>query len=469
MQTVAVLLTLSTTMPDATDLGYLLHKNPGRAQSFEVAVGTAHVLWPEASENRATVALLLEIDPIALVRSRSTRGADGFSLSQYVNDRPYAASSMLSVALGKVFRTAMTGRCDARPELAAASLPLEVHLPAVPSRGGADIVHRLFGPLGWTVTATAIPLDPTYPEWGDSAYVDLHLTGLLPVADALTQLYVLIPVLDDGKHYWITQDEVDKLLRAGGTWLAEHPERDLITRRYLGHHRTLLAGAVSRLAEIDDTDPEALDNAVSTDPQPTPLAQLRRIAVIAALRAEGATTVVDLGCGEGALLRDLVPDPGFTRILGMEVSHRALEMATRRLNLDRLPDAQRARLELIQSSVTYRDDRLVGHDAIVLMEVIEHLDPERLPALQRNVFGHARPTSVIVTTPNAEYNTRYEFLPAGSMRHRDHRFEWSRAQFRSWAQQVATAHGYEVRCLPVGFDDPEVGPPTQLAIFRRAS
>jgi 3' terminal RNA ribose 2'-O-methyltransferase Hen1 len=469
VQTVAVLLTLSTTMPDATDLGYLLHKNPGRAQSVEVAVGTAHVLWPEASENRATVALLLEVDPIALVRSRNARGSDGFSLSQFVNDRPYAASSMLSVALGKVFRTAMTGRCDARPELAAASLPLEVHLPAVPSRGGADIVHRLFGPLGWTVTATAIPLDPRYSEWGDSAYIDLHLSGLLPVADALTQLYVLIPVLDDGKHYWITEDEVDKLLRAGGTWLADHPERDLITRRYLGHHRILLAGAVSRLAEIDDTDQESVDNAVSTDPRPTPLAQLRRIAVIAALRAEGATTVVDLGCGEGALLRDLVPDPGFTRVLGVEVSHRALEMATRRLNLDRLPDAQRARLELIQSSVTYRDDRLLGHDAVVLMEVIEHLDPERLPALQRNVFGHTRPTSVIVTTPNAEHNVRYEHLAAAAMRHRDHRFEWSRTQFRSWAQQAATAHGYEVRYLPVGFDDPEVGPPTQMAIFRRAS
>ena len=469
MHTVAVLLTLSTTMPDATDLGYLLHKNPGRAQSFEVAVGTAHVLWPEASEGRATVALLLEVDPIALVRNRNARGNDGFSLSQYVNDRPYAASSMLSVALGKVFRTAMTGRCDARPELAGAPLPLEVRLPAVPSRGGADLVERLFAPLGWAVTTTAIPLDPAFPEWGDSAYVDLQLSGVLPVADALTQLYVLIPVLDDGKHYWITDDEVDKLLRAGGRWLADHPERDLITRRYLGHHRTLLDGAVSRLAEIDDTDPESVDNAVPDEPRPTPLAQLRRIAVLAALRAEGAATVVDLGCGEGALLRDLVPDPGFTRVLGVDVSHRALELATRRLNVDRLPDAQRSRLELVQSSVTYRDDRLLGFDAIVLMEVIEHLDLDRLPALQRSVFGKARPTTVIVTTPNAEHNVRYEFLPAATLRHRDHRFEWTRAQFHSWAEQTGTTHGYEVRYLPVGFDDPEVGPPTQLAIFRRAS
>ena len=465
-----MLLTLSTTMPNATDLGFLLHKHPDRVQSFEVAVGTAHVLWPEASDERSTVALLLEVDPIALVRGRGTRGADGFSLSQYVNDRPYAASSMLSVALGKVFHTAMAGRCDARPELAVRRVPLEVHVPALPTRGGVDLVERLFGALGWTVAATPIALDPQIAGWGDSPYVDLRLSGTSTVADALTQLYVLMPVLDDGKHYWVGADEVDKLMRAAGGWLAEHPERDLITRRYLGHHHTLVAGAVSRLAEVDDTEPETLDNAVvDLEERPTPLAALRRAAVVAALRAEGASSVVDLGCGEGALLRELVPDPAFSRILGVDVSHRALGLAARRLHLDRLPDTQRARLELIQSSVTYRDDRLTGHDAVVLMEVIEHVDPTRLPALQRNVFGSARPTSVLVTTPNAERNVRYEFLPAGTMRHRDHRFEWTRRQFRAWAEETAAAHGYTVRYLPVGDDDPEVGPPTQMAVFRRAA
>jgi len=465
-----VLLTLSTTMPNATDLGFLLHKHPDRVQSFEVAVGTAHVLWPEASDERSTVALLLEVDPIALVRGRGTRSADGFSLSQYVNDRPYAASSMLSVALGKVFHTAMAGRCDARPELAVRRVPLEVHVPALPTRGGVDLVERLFGALGWTVAATPIALDPQIAGWGDSPYVDLRLSGTSTVADALTQLYVLMPVLDDGKHYWVGADEVDKLMRAAGGWLAEHPERDLITRRYLGHHHTLVAGAVSRLAEVDDTEPETLDNAVvELEERPTPLAALRRAAVVAALRAEGASSVVDLGCGEGALLRELVPDPAFSRILGVDVSHRALGLAARRLHLDRLPDTQRARLELIQSSVTYRDDRLTGHDAVVLMEVIEHVDPTRLPALQRNVFGSARPTSVLVTTPNAEHNVRYEFLPAGTMRHRDHRFEWTRRQFRAWAEETAAAHGYTVRYLPVGDDDPEVGPPTQMAVFRRAA
>ena len=457
-------------MPQATDFGFLLHKHPDKAQSFSTSMGTAHVFWPEAGDERATVALLLEVDPIALVRGKGRRDS-GFSLSQYVNDRPYAASSMLSVALGRVFRTALTGRCDARPDLVGIPLPLEVHLPALPSRGGGDLVERLFGPLGWTVTATPLLLDPEIPAWGESRYVEVTLTGDIVLADALAHLYVLIPVLDDSKHYWVSQDEVEKLLRLGGAWLSEHPERDLITRRYLRHQRELVLSAVGRLAEIDDAQPEQLDNAVPDEPdeRPTPLVQLRKGAVLAVLRAEKAHTVVDLGCGEGALLRELINDVTFSKILGVDVSHRALEIAAKRLHFERMPDTQRARLELVQSSATYRDDRLTGYDAVVLMEVIEHVDPPRLPALVRSVFAHARPTSVVVTTPNVEHNVRYEFLAAGAMRHADHRFEWTRAEFRSWAEAVATVHGYAVRYLPIGEDDQEVGPPTQMAVFRRPS
>jgi 3' terminal RNA ribose 2'-O-methyltransferase Hen1 len=301
--------------------------------------------------------------------------------------------------------------------------------------------------------------------------VGLRLTGQVRLADALTHLYVLLPVLDDSKHYWVSTDEVDKLLRAGGAWLAGHPERELITRRYLKHQRELVLSAVGRLAEVDDAEPEQLDNAVPDEPDaaPTPLVALRKRVVLDVLTGEGASTVVDLGCGEGGLLRDLIGDPAYSLVLGVDVSHRALELAVRRLGLDRMPDSQRARLELIQSSVTYRDDRLSGHDAVVLMEVIEHLDPGRLPALERNVFGHARPTSVIVTTPNVEFNIRYEFLEAGTMRHRDHRFEWTRREFRDWAEATAAAYDYTVRFLPVGAEDPDLGSPTQLAVFRKSA
>jgi 3' terminal RNA ribose 2'-O-methyltransferase Hen1 len=468
-----MLLTITSTARPATDLGFLLHKHPDKTQSFDVSAGQAHVFYPEASETRCTAALLLEVDPIGLVRGRRSAGPDAFSLAQYVNDRPYAAASMMAVALARVFRTAIAGRCASRPELAATALPLEIWIPALPCHGGPEVAERLFGPLGWTVEARPVPLDPLIPQWGDSRYVGLRLRGQVRLADALNHLYVLLPVLDNAKHYWVSTDEVDKLIRAGAGWLAAHPDRDLVTRRYLAHRRELVLTAVGRLAEADDTEPEILDNAVSDgEPDEAPerqvsLAAQRRGAVVAVLRAAGAATVADLGCGEGALVATLLDDPAFGKVLGVDVSHRALEVAARRLHLDRMPDRRRDRVQLLQSSLTYRDERLAGFDAAVLMEVIEHVDPPRLGALEATVFGSARPATVVVTTPNVEHNVRFADLPAGSMRHRDHRFEWTRAEFRGWADAVAARHGYGLRYLPVGTDDPEVGPPTQMAVFSR--
>jgi 3' terminal RNA ribose 2'-O-methyltransferase Hen1 len=471
---VTVLLTISTTHDPATDLGYLLHKHPGRVQSFPQSVGTAHVFYPQSTQRRCTAALLLEVDPVALVRGRQGPAGDGFALGQYVNDRPYAATSMLAMALKDVFRTALTGRCNARPELAAAPIPLDIHVPAVPCRGGVDLLRRLFEPLGWAVAAAASLLDPAIPEWGESRYLDVHLSGHVRLADALNHLYVLLPVLDDAKHYWVSDDEVDKLIRAGTGWLGTHPEKVVITSRYLSHRRGLTQLAMARLADVDETDVDELDNAtagavvVDAPDHAIPLADQRRGAVLAAVRACGARTVGDLGCGEGGLTRDLLAERGIEQVVAADVSAGALQIAARRLRLDTMPDQQRARLQIFQSALTYRDERLAGLDAAVLMEVIEHVEPSRLDALGRTVFGEAAPRTVIVTTPNAEYNVRFAALPAGAMRHRDHRFEWTRAQFRAWAGAIGARYGYDVRYLPVGAEDPETGSPTQMAIFGKA-
>ncbi len=183
------------------------------------------------------------------------------------------------------------------------------------------------------------------------------------------------------------------------------------------------------------------------------------------MKSAGAKSVLDLGCGEGKLLRLLIEDRAFSRILGMDVSTRSLQRAADRLELDRLP--ARGRLELIQGSLTYRDKRLNGFDAAAVVEVIEHLDPSRLAAFEKVVFACARPQVVVVTTPNVEYNSRFEGLAGGRLRHPDHRFEWSRAEFASWATGVADAHGYAVSPSGVGPEDEEVGQPTQMAVFRR--
>lgn len=470
--------TRGTAALPATDLGYLLHKHPDKAQKFSTSYGTAHVFYPEADAERCTAAMLLEVDPLALVRRGKGKGRGGApdaALAQYVNDRPYAASSLLAVALSAVFSSALRGVCAARPERAAAPLPLRVEVPALPARGGPDLVRKLFEPLGWAVTAEPVALDAEFPEWGDSRYVRLVLESeALALGEALRHLYVLLPVLDDAKHYWVSSDEVDKLLRAGDGWLAGHPEQKLITSRYLSRRWSLTRAAterleLARLAETDDSQVEAVDNAVEpeteSEEKPAPLAVRRREAIVEALRACGAARVLDLGCGQGQLVQELLKDARFTEVAGVDVSVRALTIAARRLRLDRMGERQASRVTLFQGSLAYTDKRLKGYDAAVLSEVIEHLDLPRLPALEYAVFGHARPRTVLVTTPNVEYNVRWESLPAGHVRHGDHRFEWTREEFRSWAGAVAERHGYDVGFRPVGPDDPEVGPPTQMAVF----
>jgi len=468
-----MLLTLRTTQAPATDLGYLLHKNPARAQSFELSFGQAHVFYPEVSEDACTAALLLDVDPVALVRGHAGRSGEGRTLAQYVNDRPYVASSFLSVALAQVFGSALAGRCKDRPEQAAAPMPLEARLEVVPSRGGAEFLRRLFEPLGYTVGLEAHPLDARFPDWGDSPYFSVTLAANVRLADLLTHLYVLIPTLDSGKHYAIGDEEVEKLIRRGEGWLAAHPEKETIVRRYLKHRRSLVRDALAQLTGEEEPEAEAVESLHDREEEAVEkkisLHEQRLGAVLAALKGSGAKRILDLGCGEGRLLSLLLADRQFTEILGMDVSYRTLEMAQDKLRLDRLPPTQRERITLIQGSLIYRDARLAGYDAAAVVEVIEHLDANHLAAFARALFEFARPRTVTVTTPNVEYNPKFETLPAGKFRHKDHRFEWTRAEFQTWADGVCARFGYGVRLLPIGPEDAEVGAPSQMAVFERES
>jgi len=464
-----MLLTITYAGESATDLGYLLHKNPSRLHSSEEAFGKVHVFYPQATHGRCTAALLLEIDPIGLVRNRRGPSGENHALEEYVNDRPYVASSFLSVAIARTLGTAMSGRSKERQELADKPLPLEARIVVLPCRGGEQLLHRLFDPLGYQVEAVRHPLDPRFPEWGESPYFTVTLRATTKLRNLLTHLYVLIPVLDDDKHYWVGDAEVEKLLRHGGGWLLNHPERDLITNRYLKHQKRLAREALARL--LEDEEPAAEETAEThareeeTVEKSISLAEQRVGAVLSALRSCGAQRILDLGCGEGRLLRELLKDKAFSEIVGLDVSHRALEVAAEKLRLENLPRLQRERIRLLHGSLTYRDNRLAGFDAATVVEVVEHLDPPRLAAFERVLFEFARPRSIVVTTPNAEYNVKFETLPAGKLRHKDHRFEWSRPEFQSWASANARRFGYTVRFLGIGPEDTALGNPTQMAIF----
>lgn len=467
-----MLLTITTTHRPATDLGYLLHKNPARVQTEELSFGKAHVFYPEANESCCTAAILLEVDPVGLVRGRRGPAGEGGQLEQYVNDRPYGANSFMSVALGRLFTTALNGKSKERQQLAETSIPLVAKLPVIAARGGEGLVRRLFEPLGYTLEIVRLPLDDRFPEWGESPYVALEIQATTTLQKLLTHLYVLIPVLDNEKHYWVGEDEIEKLLKRGEGWLGAHPEKELIVARYLKRQRSLSRAALERLAE--DAPPEEETTSTRGDEEeekverPLGLHEQRLGTVLSVLRGVGAKRILDLGCGEGKLLRLLLGDPQFEHILGMDVSWRSVEIANDKLKLNQMGEKQRARIELIQGSLMYRDKRLEGYDAAAVVEVIEHLDSPRLAAFERVLFEFAKPGHVVVTTPNVEYNALFPTLPAGKLRHRDHRFEWPRSEFDAWANRMASRYGYTVRIQPVGPVDEALGAPTQMGIFARA-
>lgn len=459
-----MLLTVSTTHRPATDLGYLLHKHPERTHEYSIAHGRATILFPEATEERCTMALVVEIDPVGLVRG------DGARFDQYVNDRPYVANSILSTAINAAFRTAMAGSSKDRPELAQTPIPLEATLPVLPVRGGKDLPQRLFEPLGYSVETERLTLDERFPEWGEAPYYRLTLRGEVRLADLLSHLYVLVPVLDEEKHYYVGADEVEKLLKKGEAWLAGHPERNEIARRYLFRCPSLAKQAIDRLTEMDgDPDPDAREERNAEEEErlerPMSLHDIRLATVFSELKASGARRVLDLGCGEGKLLEMLLTDRQFSEVVGMDISIVSLDRARRRLRLERLAPVVAERLTLLHGSLLYRDGRLSGYDAAALVEVIEHLDAARLAAFERTLFAHGRPSLAIVTTPNQEYNVLFTGMKG--LRHRDHRFEWTRAEFAAWSDRVAESYGYAVRREPLGPEDETHGAPSQMAVFTR--
>ena len=465
-----MLLTITTTHRPATDLGFLLHKHPGRFQSYDLSFGRAHAFYPEATEGRCTACLLLDVDPVGIVRGKGS--AEG-PLSQYVNDRPYVASSFLSVAISQVYGSAFQGRCKDRPELTTTPIPLSARLDVVPVRGGETFLRAVFEPLGYAVECERHPLDDRFPEWGEGPYFSVAISKTTTLSELLTHLYVLVPVFDNQKHYFVGDDEMEKLLDKGEGWLGRHPEKEEIARRYLKFRPNLFRQALERLvgeeqpleAEGDERRPAgAAEDALV---RPMSLHEQRIGAVMAAIRAAEASRVLDLGCGEGKLLRELLKDKQFGEVVGMDVSIRSLETARDRLKLDRMPEQQAARLKLIHGSLMYRDRRLEGFDDAAVVEVVEHLDPPRLAAFERAVFEFARPRTVVLTTPNRDYNVTWENVGAERLRHPDHRFEWTRWEFRDWAEGIAGRFGYSVRLLSVGPVHLEYGPPTQMVVFTR--
>jgi 3' terminal RNA ribose 2'-O-methyltransferase Hen1 len=460
-------LTLTCTGEHAPDFGFLLFKHPDSIFVRELGFGRVIVFYPENTPTRATVAILVEVDTVGLVRG------GGLTLEEYVNDRPYALSSLTSVALNTAFGTALSGRSKDRPHLVEKPLPLEACLSAVHSRGGPELAGKFFEPLGYEVEMISIAPALSISLGGPrSPIYSIRLRGEVTVHDLLSHLYVLIPVLDNAKHYFVAADEVRKLIEHGGTWLENHPAKNLITRRYLVYQQSLIRDALSQLTaetEADDLAAQQEEERIEEKAAPAGLSlyEQRLQAVLGALRATDppAHRVLDLGCGEGKFLQLLLAEKQFMEIVGVDVSAVMLKRAERRLHPDRLPERQRARLRLLQGSLLYRDRRLEDFDAATLIEVIEHIPPERLDLLHRVLFESIRPRRLVITTPNREYNVHFEGMKEGRLRHRDHRFEWTRVELESWCREAAAFYGYAVKFSGIGPEMHLEGAPTQMAVF----
>ncbi|MFH5806373.1 3' terminal RNA ribose 2'-O-methyltransferase Hen1 [Alienimonas sp. DA493] len=482
-------LSLATTAPRAADLGFLLQKHPERVFRRELSVGIATVFYPEATDDRCEVCLLLEPDPVKLARKAMRHGGAGGGPNggSYADAKPYLAGSLLAVAIGRCFNSALAGRAKDRVERLTEDWPVTVSLPALPCRGGPEAVRAAWEPLGYACDATALPLDPDRPAWGDATVCRVSLTGAQPIPAVLNHLAVLLPALEGDRHHFVGDEEVEKLLRRGGEWLASHPRRDKLVSFSLKRQGGLIADALERLDDLAETpaptddaptddaptdevpanEPPPLEPPAADGPRAPRLHEVRLDAIVAVLTdpAREIASVADLGCGEGKLLRRLIDEPRFARLLGLDVSAPLLSRTADRLRLDRGDRGER--VSLIQGSLTLRDDRLTGFDAAVLCEVIEHLDPHRLDAVAASVFGCAAPRIVVLTTPNREYNAVWDALPAGALRHGDHRFEWTRAEFTAWTDAVAVRFRYAVERRPLGEEHTEFGPPSQMAIFTR--
>lgn len=456
-----MILEITTSHQPATDLGYLLHKHPDRLQTVDISGGVAHVFYPVADAQNCTACLVLDINPVELVRNKQANAA--FLQEHYVNDRPYTSNSFLSTAIVKAFGSAINGTCHSHPHLVDTPLPLVAKIASLRIDADLDYIHKLFEPLGYAVSYDILPLDTQFADWGNSRYINLTISNTTTLKDLLSQIHVFILALDEARHYWVSQTDLESLLRRGGTWLNTHPQKEWITRRYLKNLRSFTNEALQRILGKRELE----ERAEISDQRQQTLHQRRLQLAFELIKASGAQRVLDVGCGEGKLMKLLLRDGQFKYIAGTDVSFRELEKAKDNLYLQDASPALRERVSLFQSSTTYKDSRFLGFDALALIEVIEHLDLERLSAMRKVIFGIASPTTVVVSTPNAEYNVVFERLAADAFRHDDHRFEWSRAEFADWCASVGNEFGYNVIIRPVGDELPDVGAPSQIAVFTK--
>ncbi|PYF06198.1 3' terminal RNA ribose 2'-O-methyltransferase Hen1 [Ureibacillus chungkukjangi] len=443
-------LTIRGTGQDIQVISYLLAKNPNNLYERRVSGHLVRMFFSQFSEEEVEVTFFVTPDPIELSRNNSKV----YDITSYINDREFVVSSIFCTFLRTALGTALNGKpVEEYEPWVNHPFPLEFSFGPVASQLTDQDIQSLFQPLGYAVEITYGEADYNMDFKSKSSARFITLKGSTTLQMGLRQLFVLIPVLDNYKHYYIDEQEVEKIVRYGEGWLDKHPKREFILRQALRFKEVYGQFENQHTKKENESSPKLRLNDLRYDKIVGKVNQLKR-----------KETVVDLGSGEGKLSEKLGFIDGVKEILAVEPSESATLKALKRFE-KAAQDKNFVKPRQIFGSLFYYDERLKGKDVLILCEVIEHIDEYRLPKIIQTILQDYRPRTLIITTPNQEYNEVYGM--GGDYRHPDHRFEWTREEFQTWCKTQNENHEYNIAFDGIGEEHELHGYPTQMCLFTR--
>ncbi|MGE6488602.1 3' terminal RNA ribose 2'-O-methyltransferase Hen1 [Paenisporosarcina sp. NPDC076898] len=431
-------------------ISYLLSKNPNNLYERNHKGHLVRLFYSKFTETELEVTIFVTPDPIELVKNNS----NSYDITHYINDREFAVSSIFCSFIRSALGTALNGQ-PKEEHLMWVNHPFSFNFefgPVVSSLSDEKLMN-LFEPIGYEVTINRPEIEYSFPIKTKSSARYLSIKGMKTLQEGLRHLFVLIPVIDNYKHYFIDEKEIEKLERYGEGWLDQHPLRDLIYRQALRFKE------IYSLVENSSKDEKKVEPVKKVR-----LNELRYEKIVNTVSQMKPRSVIDFGSGEGKLSVQLGFVEGITEILAVEPSEAASLKALERFN--KVKNKEKFVIpELLWGSLFYYDERLKDKDVIILCEVIEHIDETRLPKAMDTLLDDYQPPALIITTPNREYNELYDMEE--HLRHNDHRFEWTRAEFRQWCTERNHSNDYELQFDGIGEEHASHGFPTQMCIFKR--
>ncbi|MDN4617361.1 3' terminal RNA ribose 2'-O-methyltransferase Hen1 [Paenibacillus sp. PsM32] len=479
-------LTIKATGEHANMISHLLAKNPHNLYDRTEKGARVRLVYTSFEPHDTEAILFVTPDPIELVKGTP----DHYDITQYINDRELAVSSLFCSYIRPALGTALNGKPKADyMNWVDYQFDLQMTFGPVASDLPDHVVESLFQPLGYEVQMERGEIDYSFDLKNRSTVRHIQISGQQTLQQMLRQVYILIPVLDNYKHYYINEDEIERLRRYGEGWLSTHPQHDLMIKRSLrfaplikeyeqqvandASMDTLLTeisthSVEDATAQAESAEPlEIIDGLETTiEPPVVRLNELRYRAIVEQVSLlPQRKQVIDFGAGEGKLSVRLGQIEGVEQVWAVEPS-----MQSQLRAIDRFAKLEGRTDDVIPvittGSLFYRDERWIDQDVIILCEVIEHINEVRLPQVIHTLFTDYRPQTLIITTPNREYNEVYD-MDTEEIRHADHRFEWTRAEFEQYCTQWIQNRPYTFTISGIGEKHEQYGQPTQMVVFHR--